>query len=52
MKRSKAYSKGAEQIDAEIAADKAREKSLGLTFGSPAGGAMVVDASADQNLGS
>ena len=26
----------AEQVDGEIAADKAREKSLGLTFGSPA----------------
>ena len=25
----------AEQVDAEIAADKAREKQLGLTFGSP-----------------
>ena len=42
----------AEQVDAEIAADKAREKSLGLTFGSVPGAAMVPDAAAvtDQNL--
>lgn len=37
----------AEQVDAEIAADKAREKSLGLSFGStPVGGmAPASDAS-------
>jgi lambda family phage portal protein len=40
----------AEQVDAEIAADKAREKGLGLTFGSVPT-AEVADASAvpDQN---
>ena len=40
----------AEQVDAEIAADKAREGSLGLAFGSVAGAAMVADAVTDQNL--
>ena len=43
----------AEQVDAEIAADKAREKSLGLTFGSVTGAAVLPNtiAVADQNLG-
>ena len=41
----------AEQVDAEIAADKAREQSLGLTFGSVSGVGMVPDAPSamDQN---
>ena len=34
----------AEQVDAEIAADKAREKSLGLSFRSFSGNAEVPDA--------
>jgi capsid protein len=43
----------AEQVDAEIAADKAREKSLGLTFGTPPPLTMMSDAStaADQSGG-
>ncbi len=43
----------AEQVDAEIAADKAREESLGLSFGSISGGIMVPDAPAttEQNIG-
>jgi capsid protein len=42
----------AEQVDAEIAADKMREKSLGLTFGSGSSAATILDAFAttDQNL--
>jgi capsid protein len=36
----------AEQVDAEIAADKAREKALGLSFGSVSEAAIVSDASA------
>jgi capsid protein len=34
----------AEQVDAEIAADKAREKSLGLSFGAFSGNAEVPAA--------
>ena len=43
----------AEQVDTEIAADKEREKSLGLSFGSMSGGETVSDASAtaDESLG-
>jgi hypothetical protein len=39
-------------VDAEIAADKAREQSLGLTFGSVSGVGMIPDAPSamDQNL--
>ena len=33
----------AEQVDTEIAADKAREKSLGLTFGAPGSAAQSSD---------
>jgi lambda family phage portal protein len=42
-----------EQVDAQIAADKQREKALGLTLASPSGGATVTDAAAaeDQNEG-
>ena len=36
----------AEQVDAEIAADKAREETLGLTFGSVPSAAMVPEAPA------
>jgi capsid protein len=36
----------AEQVDAEIAADKAREQSLGLTFGSVSDVEMIPDAPA------
>ena len=40
----------AEQVDAEIAADKIREKSLGLTFGSSAAGPSIsVDAAETEN---
>jgi capsid protein len=43
----------AEQVDAEIAADQAREKSLGLSFGSFSSTAMVQDApsATDRNCG-
>jgi capsid protein len=34
----------AEQVDAEIAADKARERLLGLAFGSASGAPIVADA--------
>lgn len=36
----------AEQVDAEIAADKEREKVLGLSFGSAAGSAIVAETNA------
>ncbi|MBX6330197.1 MAG: phage portal protein, partial [Pseudolabrys sp.] len=39
----------AEQVDAEIAADKAREKSLGLTFGSPSPGTPPPSDQADES---
>jgi capsid protein len=42
----------AEQVDAEIAADKAREIALGLSFGSVSSAAMVdASAATDQNPG-
>ena len=43
----------AEQVDAEIAADKAREKSLGLAFGAVPDTAMIGEATAatDQAAG-
>jgi capsid protein len=38
-----------EQVDAEIAADRAREKSPGLSFGYDSEAAAIVAGSADEN---
>jgi capsid protein len=44
----------AEQVDAEIAADKAREELLGLSFGSGTASGVLAEAPPvmDENLGS